>query len=496
MRKIINLIFFTICVASQSLINNSPILLNAQSEWSDDVRLTYFFGYSYDPRAVCNGDTVHLVWWEHYGVSGNLREEVFYKRSTDCGMTWGEDVRLSVEDDKTSVLPWIATYDNYVHVVWQQQDAGICYCKSIDGGNSWLLIDTIPNGGSGNPSICVAGSNVYVAAYRTDGKIIFSKSTDNGNTWWPSQKIDFNCASRPRIENLNSSQSSLILVCENLTSSVEIYFKKSSDAGTTWSKSQVISQYDSVSSQIPAVDVDDTSGVHITWYDYKYSPYPWTGDIFYRPSRNSGNTWEGIDSLTVIHRATASDVLSEGGNLHVVWEDDRYVFGENFEIYYRLSKDLGHTWEPELRLTDAPNWSRGPSLACDGKYLHLFWFDLRDDPSNIVGEIYYKRKDLSYSIEESDESAFVTNLRFTVHPNPFREILNVRWKMGDFSSTENVQRFTLKLFDVSGKEVMIYDLKHKIGGLKISTKHLPCGIYFVQVAAGEESGMKKVVKVE
>ncbi|MEO0161656.1 MAG: sialidase family protein, partial [candidate division WOR-3 bacterium] len=175
------------------------IFTYAQSGWGPDTRLVFMQGGGWYPRAACCGDTIHLVWWQHYA-----HDEVFYKRSTDAGLTWGEDVMLSVEDDRSSVLPWIAVDGNYLHVVWQQYGIGICYRKSTDGGNSWLMIDTIPNGGSGNPSICAVGSNVYVVAYRSDGKVIFTKSTDNGTTWLPSQNIGFNCATRPRIKYLGN----------------------------------------------------------------------------------------------------------------------------------------------------------------------------------------------------------------------------------------------------------------------------------------------------
>jgi len=484
--KRISILFCFLASYILSLASN----LFAQSGWSEDMRLSYIQGYSYDPKAACCGDTVHLVWWEGY-TDSQIHEEVFYKRSTDAGETWGADVMLSIEDEQTSVLSSIAVNQNNIHVVWQQQDVGICYRKSNDGGNSWLPIDTIPNGGSGNPSICVADSSVYVVAYRTDGKIIFSKSTDNGNSWLPSQEINFGIANKPRIKNLNSSQSILVLSCENLAYSVEIYCTTSTDAGETWSDSQCVSQYDSISGQRPAMDTDDSSGIHITWYDYKFSPYPWTGDIFYRASRDSGNSWEEIDSLTVEHRAVASDILVENNNLHLVWEDDRHGFNNNFEIYYRMSTDLGQTWRNEVRLTDTLNWSRRPSLACDGQYLHLFWFDLRDDPSNIVGEIYYKRKDLSGSIAETNKSSVVANLKFDVYPNPFGTDIRLQITDDRYKEIKNI-----KIFDISGKEVMVYEMKQKEREIRVDCKYLPAGVYFLQIEVGKERVIKKVVKIE
>ena len=483
MKKLTHLFLFCFLTSCfLSLASN----LSAQSGWSEDQRLVFMQGAGWYPRAACSGDTIHLVWWQAYIA----HDEIFYKRSTDAGLTWEEDVMLSIEDDRSSVLPWIAVNGNYVHVVWQQHDVGICYRKSSDVGNSWLPIDTIPNGGSGNPSICVADSSVYVVAYRTDGKIIFSKSTDNGNSWLPSQEINFDIANKPRIENIDSNQYFLILSCENLTYSVEIYYIKSTDAGETWSDSQCVSQYDSISGQRPAMDVDDSSGIHITWYDYKYSPYPWTGDIFYRASRDSGNTWEEIDSLTIMHRAVASDILAEGNNLHLAWEDDRHGFNNNFEIYYRMSTDLGQTWENEVRLTDAPEWSRMPSLACGNKFLHLFWSDQRDDPVNRTDEIYYKRKDLT-GIDETKNYRFISTGLSLSCATILRGSSLIHYDLGSCKNGD------IMIMDVTGRVLNKFPVHQVSGYFELGSNKEVCGgVYFIMLQAEEEYTTKKVVVVK
>ena len=491
MKKVIYVGFFFIYFALQPLITNLPILLNAQPGWSEDYRLTYRPGYSYNPRAVCNGDTIHLVWWEGY-VDTIIHEEVFYKRSTDAGMTWEEDVRLTQEDSISAVTPSIGLWENNIHVVWKEQTAyysAICYRRSEDGGNTWGNIDTILKtnlDGWYHPWIAVYENMIFLVAIKSGsgGQLVFVKSTDNGDSWLPSQDITI-AKSLPRVKASSFDSLFLTVTYQNTP---EIYNIISFDAGETWSDSQIVSEDDGVGSQCPAMDTDDSSGIYIVWYDYKYSPYPWTGDIFCRKSRDSGSTWEEIDSLTVMHRANWPDVLVEGNNLHLVWEDDRHEFNENSEIYYRMSRDLGYTWGAEVRLTNASHQSWFPSLACDDNYLHLFWSDLRDDPSNIAGEIYYKRKDLSHSIDELNKPARITNPRFEVSPNPFVRTLNIRL----LTLTENI---AMRIFDIAGEEVMFYQVKGSIGEFKISTKTLPCGLYFVQLKAGEESGMEKIVKI-
>ena len=281
----------------------------------------------------------------------------------------------------------------------------------------------------------------------------------------------------------------MAIVHQTIRYSVEIYCVRSTDDGQTWDSGQYVSEYDSISGVWPSMDVDDSGGIHVTWFDYKYTPYAWTGDIFHRVSRDSGEIWEEIDSLTVMHRARASDILAEGNSLHLVWEDDRHSFGDNFEIYYRMSRDLGHTWESEVRLTNALNNSNTPSLACGGGYLHLFWRDGREyEKSDSGSSIYYKRKDLSHSITELHKSSPATDLRIDVYPNPFSQILNIR-------SMQPEDKLEIKIFDACGKEVMDYEVKNKSEKLRLDTQDMSSGVYFVQIKANGEKVMKKVVKL-
>jgi hypothetical protein len=479
-----------------------PTLLQAQSGWGPDVQLTYRQGAGRDPRAACCGDTVHIVWWQGYAPG---HDEVFYKRSTDAGETWEADVRLSEEDDKISVLPQIAVNQDYVHIVWQQQDVGICYQRSTNGGNSWLPIDTL-TGGSGDPSICAVGSNVYVTAYRTDGKIIFFKSTDYGNIWLPSQVLTFIFSNRPRIQSVCSNPDVVVLTCEDKPYAVEIYFIRTIDGGNSWIDSQYVSQSDSISSQCPAIDSDDSTDIHITWYDYKYSPYPWTGDIFYRASRDSGNSWEPIDSLTTQHRARHSDILAEGNNLHVVWDDDRYGIDENNEILYRMSADLGQSWENDVRLTDAEGNSHNPALTCDTNYLHLFWCDCRDTTGDVA--IYYKRKDLSQGVVELESLVPTLHLWFELYPTLFSKAITIRysaWGEGQRGLNQAQDNPAMpyalcaKVYDITGKEVINKEKMEKgsIGEtVQIDTKDLPCGVYFVELEVGKVREVHKVVRIK
>ncbi|HEC78939.1 MAG TPA: hypothetical protein ENI34_07335, partial [candidate division WOR-3 bacterium] len=441
--------------------------LSAQVGWGPDVRLTYMQGGGWYPRAACCGDTIHLVWWQAY--TGH--DEIYYMRSTDAGESWSEPVRLSVEDEQSGTMPVVACNGSTIYVFWCEEDFGTLFKKSTDGGITWSSIDSTLQG-EVYQDVAMSNDTIFLAGGRDPGDIIFRLGIDSGNIWLPLQIVGYGCYVRHYVSSpLVNFTYQVTRYCQ------EIMFKQSSDNGSTWPDSMIVSYFDSVGSQTPRIDGDDSGGIHIVWYDYKYSPYPWTGDIFYRASRDSGNTWEPIDSLTIQHRAVASDILAEGSNLHLVWDDER---NGNFEIYYRMSSDLGRTWGPEIRLTDAINSSSNPALACGGGYLHLFWQDARDDSIGARNAIYYKRKDLSGGISEL-EGVLSSGIDFGVYPNPFSKLINI--SLGKGYSAESREKtvgtmpipLSLKVFDVSGKEVIAYEITGKKA--RIDTRSLPCGVY-------------------
>jgi len=492
MKKTVYIISFLTCFIFRSFFANSPILLNAQPGWSEDQRLVFLSGGSWNPRATCCGDTVHLVWYQRYPV----HEEIYYKRSTDAGLTWEDDVLLSKEDGVWSIMPDVGICGSYVHVIWlEYQSAMIMYRRSTDGGTAWEPEDSIvPRNTGYHCAISADNSNNYVVSVLNG--ILFTKSTDHGNSWQPCTLITDVGTNGVRIAS-NGKQIYIVAgYPDSIIGNPEILFIKSDDQGNSWSPWQTISQMDTPGSQRPAITEGD--GVHVTWYDYKYSPYFWTGDIFYRASRDSGNTWEEVDSLTVMHRAVASDILAEDNNLHLVWEDDRHDFGDNFEIYYRMSKDLGLTWEPEIKLTNAPYHSYRPSLACGGGYLHCFWQDFRDYGNYGWCPLYYKRKDLSHSITESNDSVFITNLRFEVYPNPTRTSSNIRY------SLLNAGAVSLCIYDVSGRLVKDLVTAHPKPGVYFviwnktdnDDKKVTPGVYFCVLKTDSEYTSKKVIMVE
>jgi hypothetical protein len=133
---------------------------------------------------AASGSNVHVVWQD--SLDGN--DEIYAKRSTDGGASWGTDTRLT-NNSALSWYPSVAASWSNVHVVWRDNrdgNAEIYAKRSPDGGLSWGPDTRLTNNNAGSalPSVAASGSRVHVVWLDTrDGNLeIYAKRDPTGNS--------------------------------------------------------------------------------------------------------------------------------------------------------------------------------------------------------------------------------------------------------------------------------------------------------------------------
>jgi predicted neuraminidase len=362
---------------------------SARADWTPAQRLTYNSGDSKWPAvAVDSVGNLHLVWCD----STPSNYEIYYRKSTDGGTTWTSAQRLTWTSGN-SIFPAIAvdSSDN-LHVVWCDSTPSnyeIYYKKSTDGGITWTSAKrlTWSSGVSWYPAIAVGSSGHLYMVWQDDTpgneEIYYSKSVDGGATWSSAQRLTWTAlfSGVPAII-VDSSGYLHIVWYDSTPGNNEIYYKKSTNGGANWTSAQRLT-YALGGSMWPAIAVDSSGPLHLVWADNKLGDF----DIYYRKTLDGGDTWTSAQRLTWNSGASwypAIAVISTG-HLHVVWEDN---MPGNFEIYYKKSTDGGSTWSSSQRLTWNSGSSEYPVVAVDSTgHLHVVWQD--DTPGNL--EIYYKK---------------------------------------------------------------------------------------------------------
>ncbi|MEO8666552.1 MAG: exo-alpha-sialidase [Ignavibacteria bacterium] len=478
----VNLIFFILVFFTAK---------SSQAQWQADIRLTndHAVSNTSDNNARCvesSGNVVHVVWKDNR--DGNY--EIYYKQSIDGGISWGTDTRLT-HNTANSLLPTLYVAGSVVNIVWQDNRDGnyeIYYKRSTDGGIHWGTDTRLTSNSaiSRNPSMTGFLSTVNIVwRDNRDGnyEIYYKHSTDGGMHWGADTRLTNNPADsyNPSI----SQNASFVNVVwqDNRDGNYEIYYKRSTDGGIVWETDARLTNNFAVSYN-PIVSVSDST-VHVIWRDAREGNY----DLFYKRSSDGGINW-GIDTR-LTHNTADSLVFSaaiSGLAIHLVWEDNR---DGNYEIYYKRSTNAGVTWEGDTRLTNNHAFSFYAFVSVSGSAVHVVWYDNRDGND----EIYYKRNPTgnpigSPAIVNSKGTGIPKEFSLTQnYPNPFNPKTIINY------SIPNAQFIKLKVYDALGNEVAVLVNENQEAGtyfVEFDGGNLSSGIYFYKIVAGN---FKKVLKM-
>ena len=306
--------------------------------WTTAKRLSSTTAGCYRPDIAAGpSGALHVVWYDF--APGDY--EVYYRKSPDGGITWTTTQRITWTSGGSEYPAIAVDSSGNPHMAWTEYTPGdyeICYKKSTDGGTTWTTAKRLTWNAesSDEPDLAVDSSgNPHVIWYdKTPGnyEIYYSRSTDGGATWTPTKRLTWDSAGSWYPSIAVASSDILHLVWENATSeSPEIYYKKSTDGGASWTPTKRLTWTSGLSGS-PQIAVDPSHNPHVVWYDNTPGPY----EIYYKKSSNGGTIWAAAERLTWANGSYDPDMAPDpSGHIHVVWQSD---LPGNHEIYYMKSK--------------------------------------------------------------------------------------------------------------------------------------------------------------
>jgi hypothetical protein len=233
------------------------------------------------------GNTIHAAW---HAFDGSINSYVLYRRSTDFGATWDStfEMRPLNPSYRSCGNPSIAASGDTVYCVWYERrrpttNGSYYYRVSTDAGATWSAegrattdaarlqgMSSASTLGTVSPSVAAYGSFLWVAwvDYR-DGnyEVYFRRSTDRGQNWDAEQRLT-NAADTACFASLTAHGENLYAVwSDRRDGNFEVYYKNSTDAGTTWSADVRLTDSPGASTR-PSVAAND-SAVHVAWCDYR-----------------------------------------------------------------------------------------------------------------------------------------------------------------------------------------------------------------------------------
>jgi hypothetical protein len=486
---------FSLVIFSFLIVHGALNVENCYGQFQSDFRLTNdpfpsSTSYNNSRCIAASGLIVHVVWHDARNTVNNY--EIYYKRSTDGGISWGTDTRLTNTNNSSSELVSVSVSGSVVHLVWLDYRDGngeIYYKRSTDDGVSWSADVRLTNNvsDSQSPSLSVSGSTAHVVWYDNrdlNYEIYYKRSTDGGISWGADTRLTNNSGQSwyPSV----SVSGSVVHVTwyDGRDGNDEIYYKRSTDGGTSWGADTRLTNNTSLS-QRPSVAVSGLV-VQVLWTDFRDGD----AEIYHKRSTDEGISW-GIDTRLTNSNGDSYNpcVTASGTAAHLVWYDNR---AGNQEIYYKRSTDEGISWGIDTRLTNnSPGISYLPSVSVSGTAVHVVWTDNRD--ANY--EIYYKYDSTGNPVGIININSEIPN-QFSLsqnYPNPFNPITNIEFGIPKAGFVK------LIIYDVLGKEIENLVNENLNAGMyraDFNASALPSGVYFYRIDAENFSDMKKMVLVK
>jgi len=381
------------------LIGLFLIVQAARANWMPVKRLTWTPGSSgYPAITVDSSDNIHLVWQDD--TSGSA--EIYYKRRLAGSAAWSTSKQLTWTADRSS-LPAIASDStNAVHVVWAEgeyRDQKIFYKKSSDGGDTWTRNKRL-SGTSGSarwPALAVDPSGGVHVLWEGETlgsqEIYYARSLDGGVTWSAGRRLTWalDWPGNPAIAVGPTGHLHVVWSRYSAHGSEEIFYKKSTDGGATWSADKILT-WNAHTFEYPNIAVDAFDNPHVLWvYLYFEDRYEWfeMTDIFFKKSSDGGASWTTRKRIFTEEDTWCYDlpiVVDHAGDIHIAWWNDQ--FGG---LFYRKSQDGGATWTRIKSIVGMFCPAALAAIAVDSSdNLDVVWSDGTTGNAEIFGRRYIK----------------------------------------------------------------------------------------------------------
>jgi hypothetical protein len=192
---------------------------------------------------------------------------ILFARSTDGGKTYSSPVSLSGNIHSDVFNPAVSSSGNDVYVVWQglskNGNQDIFLRKSTDYGSSFGKAENISNdpGGSGNPEVEIVGNSTHVAWEGTTpgNNFIFYTTSDDGSGYDSPQKLSSNIGISYKPE----------IIVKDSPSSDSFTYKVTDEKGAQSNVATVdvnidVTDQSTVEDDVKSVSVDSNQDIDIT----------------------------------------------------------------------------------------------------------------------------------------------------------------------------------------------------------------------------------------
>ena len=461
--------------------NNYYVSNDGGFTWSENILTSATYGVWGDPALLI--DNASNMYYFHLSnpPSGNWIDRIVCQKSTDNGVNWNEGTHFGLNGTKAQDKEWpvIDRNNENIYVTWTEFDSygssssshksRILFTKSTDSGDTWTTPqkinkvdgDCVDEDDTVEGAVPAVGANGEIySAWSGPAGIRFNRSTDFGVTW--------------------------------LTDPV---FVDSQPTGWDYSIPSI-----SRANGLPVTLCDLSGGVnhgniYVNWSDQRNGSDD--TDIWLKKSTDGGDTWSDLirvndDSAGKQQFFTWMTVDQTTGYLYCVFYDRRAYTDDLTDVYLAYSTDGGDTFT-NVKISETPFLPNASvffgdytNITAHNGVIRPIWTSLHNGQLKMWTAIISANSLLE--ITDVDLS-----VDFSVYPNPSGSESYVSFKLHEAT------RISLTINDIQGQqiakvidnEVLEYG-KHVIE-IPLEKYSLKSGLYFYTLESDKKIETKKML---
>lgn len=374
------------------LLNQSRLI-----EFEDIVNLTNNNEDSVYGQVSSSNNNTYVVWQESVPGNTDRNYEIFFKKSSDNGNSFGERIQVS-DNIGFSEHPQMASENNNVYVVWADDttvNKQIYFKKSNNGGNSFgeqmLLSDG--NSNAFNQEISSFGDNVYVVWLEKvpygPYRIMLASSNDGANTFHKPITLSENAVAQtfPKISSFDGHVYVAWNVEDLPNTRSGVYFISSTDNGRTFGN---ISKLNMAEKDFGEPQIASSGNqIYVIWGGSDTNKL---SSISFIKSDDNGRTFSDLRKINETEHGRLNEpsnveiIADQNDRVFIAWQD-RIDTLDKDEIFFASSTDRGETFNGVTNLSNNADISECPSIIAVKDTVFATWEDLT--PGN--HEVFFSR---------------------------------------------------------------------------------------------------------